>query len=339
MKKYKNIFYSFHSLYRLGTSYTDVRHFIVGVCRVYKNTFKADKITMVFKNMESSSFMKVYYDGNKQCMKRGGISILNKWEREILSQERGVFLSNRLIYPFSFVDTFGMIYIKRKSPVFTDLEKQWFLSLSEEASMGLKIFSLYREEKKILLSYIQVLTKCLEQYTPVHTQSIIRLIRSVGKKLKLSELETKSLEYASLLHDVGEIQLPSKLLKKERALTEEEFKIIMKHPRKGVKLIKDLDILRPVVPIILHHHERYDGKGYPSKLKKEQIPLGSRILSVIDSFHAMFFGRPYKNKMDLEGVENELKKQVGKQFDPKIVDVFLKVLKRKDIRKYLQSFQ
>ncbi|UCD15596.1 MAG: HD domain-containing protein [Candidatus Omnitrophota bacterium] len=339
MKKYKSIFYSIHTLYRLATTSSDVKHFIVGICRIYRSVFKVDKITMVFKNMESYGFMKFCCEKHRQCVKKGGVAILNKREKEILRQERGIFLPNRFIYPFSFIDTFGMVYIKRKSPAFTDIEKQWFLSLSEEVSMGLKIFNLYREEKKILLNYIKILTRYLSQYTPVHTQSIIRLIRSVGKKLKLSELETKSLEYASLLHDVGEIQLPSVILKKEMPLTEEEFKVVMRHPRKGVELIKDLDILKPVVPIILHHHERYDGKGYPSRLKKEQIPLGSRILSVIDAFDAMFFGRPYKQRMDLESVENELKKQTGRQFDPKIVDAFLKILKRKNIRKYLQSFR
>jgi HD-GYP domain-containing protein (c-di-GMP phosphodiesterase class II) len=296
---------------------------------------------MIFRNIEAKGFIKFHFDGQKQAVKTGGVSILSRIEKDILRQEREILLPNRLIYPFSFVDTLGMVYLKRKvrGSGFSELEQKWFLALSEEVSMSLKIFNLYQEERKILISYIKVLSKCLAEYTPLHTQSIIRLIRAVGKKMKLSELETKSLEYASLLHDVGEIQLPSKILKKQRALTEEEYKVIMKHPRKGVALIKDLDILKPVVPIILHHHERYDGKGYPSKLKKEQIPLGSRILAVIDSFDAMFFGRPYRERMNLEIVEGELKKQIGKQFDPRVVEIFLDVLKRKDIRKYLQSFQ
>jgi HD-GYP domain-containing protein (c-di-GMP phosphodiesterase class II) len=89
------------------------------------------------------------------------------------------------------------------------------------------------------------------------------------------------------------------------------------------------------MPIILYHHERYDGKGYPSGLKKDQIPLGSRILSVIDSFDAMYFGRPYRKGISIETVKEELRKQKGKQFDPKVVDVFLKILRRKNIKKVL----
>jgi HD-GYP domain-containing protein (c-di-GMP phosphodiesterase class II) len=247
-----------------------------------------------------------------------------------------------MIYPFNFIDTLGTIYVKRRSKKgpFTDMEQKWFLSLCEEVSVGLKIFSLYREEKKIMTSYIKSFTKLLDQYVPtssIHIKSIFHLIRALGKKMHLSEMQVQSLEYASLLHDAGKIQVPTKILKKEQALTNEEYRLIMKHPRKGVDMIKDLAVLRPVFPIILHHHERFDGKGYPSKLKKDQIPLGARILSVIDAFDAMYFGRPYKRRRNLSEIEKELQKQAGKQFDPKVVDPFLKILRRKNIKKYLRS--
>lgn len=339
MKRYKTIFYSFHTLFRLITTSTDMSNFIIGASRIYKNVFCADKVMIVCRNLDSKGLIKISLEEDKQFVKKGGLSILARYERDILAQEKSVLLSKRMVYPFCFSSTLGMVYLRRNpgKEVFNEMEKKWFLSFSEEVTMSLKIFNLYREQKKMLIGYMEVLTKYLEQYNTVHTQIIIRLIRAVGKKMNLSELETKSLEYASLLHDAGEIQVPSKILRKEKPLTEEEFKIIMKHPRKGVKLIKDLDILRPVVPIILHHHERFDGRGYPSKLKNKQIPLGARVLSIIDSFDAMFFGRPYKKRMPLEIIETELKKQKANQFDPKIVDIFLKILKRKDIRKYLHS--
>ena len=155
----------------------------------------------------------------------------------------------------------------------------------------------------------------------------------------MSEAEIKSLRHAALLHDAGKIKLPSHLLKKQKPLTEEEYKLIEKHPQKGVELFRNLEILKPAIPIILHHHERFDGQGYPSKLKKDKIPLGSRILSILDTFDAMYFGRPYKDRDDLEKIEDEFRKQKGKQFDPKIVDTFLRILKRKSIRKHLQAFR
>lgn len=341
MKKCKDIFSASHTIYRFLIASNDVKNFMVGVCRTYKSIFDADKVMMICKNVNSYSFIKLSLRDKKQQIKKGGISILNSREKNILNQEREIILNNRLVYPFIFVDTLGAIYVERKSAgnrEFNELEKKWFLYLCQEVSISLKIFNLYREEKRIMINYIKSLTQLLEQHIPtsyLHIKSIFRLIRAVGKKAGLCEAEIKSLEYASLLHDAGKIELPSRILKKQKPLTDKEFKIIMKHPRKGVRLIKDVEILKPVIPIILHHHERYDGKGYPYKLKKEQIPLGSRILSVIDAFDAMYFGRPYKKKKYLKGVEKEIKKQAGRQFDPKIVDIFLKVVERKDIKKYL----
>ena len=157
------------------------------------------------------------------------------------------------------------------------------------------------------------------------------------KEFSLSKAEIKSLEFAALLHDAGKMDLPRKLLQKQKPLTAEEFDLITQHPQKGIALIKDLKSLKPVMPIILYHHERYDGKGYPSGLKKDEIPLGARILAVIDSFDAIYFGRPYRRGTSLEMARDELKKQKGKQFDPKVVDALLKILKRKRIKKILEK--
>lgn len=253
-----------------------------------------------------------------------------------------MLLDNRMIYPFVVTEASGIVYVKRKAKhdFFDDLEKKWFIALSEQVSIYFKIFNLYQEHKKVLVSYIKSLTSLLDQYTPtsyLHTKSVFKLIHALGKQMNLTEWEIKSLERASMLHDAGKLQIPPKLLKKEMPLTDKEYKLIRKHPRKGVELIKDLASLKPVLPIILHHHEKYDGSGYPSKLRKEKIPLGSRILAIIDAFDAMFYGRPYKKRMSLEEIEKEFIRQMGKHFDPKIVGHFLKVLKKKRIRKHLNS--
>ncbi len=343
MKRYRTIFSTFHTIYRLTITSSNLINFLIGVGRLYKNAFKLDKVVIICKDVNTSRFIKILMENKKQYIKRGGISILTEREKEILKQEREIFLNNRLIYPFIFSDTLGAIYIKRnrQDSTFNELERRWFLSLCEEISICLKIFSLYHEAKKGIINYIKSLSRLLNQYVPtsyIHSRSALRLIRSLGKEMKLSKEEIQSLEYASILHDAGKIQLPSGLLKKQKPLTDEEFKIIQKHPRTGVELIKDLENLKPVVPIILHHHERYDGKGYPAGLKKEEIPLGSRILSVLDAFDAMFFGRPYKKRKYLDKIEEEFKKQKGKQFDPRIVEALLKILKRKSIKKFLHSF-
>ena len=343
MRKYKTVFSSFHTLYRLTTSLSDSNNFVIGITKLYKNIFKAEKVVTVCKVSNSHNFIKVNIENKKQVVRKGGLSILTKREKEILKQNREVILNNRMICPFIFVDTLGAVYIKRKTKndIFDDLDKRWFISLSEQVSIYLKIFSLYQEQRKIMLNYIKSLSNILNNYIPtsyLHTKSVSKLISALGKEMKLTKAEMKSLEYASMLHDAGKLQVPSKLLKKQRPLTNKEYEIIRKHPKTGASLIKDLAALKPVAPIILHHHEKYDGTGYPSRLKKDNIPLGARIMSVIDAFDAMFFGRPYKKRMKLKSIEAELKKQTGKQFDPKVVHSFLKILKNKRIRKYLHSF-
>ena len=342
MQKYKRVFASFHTLYRLTLSSKELKDFFLGVGRLYKNLFAADETVLLCKNFNSAKLAKIKIKGKEPILKKGGISILSKRERAIFDGEKQIILENRLIFPFIFLDCFGCVYIKRKVPPFNELEKRWFISFSEQVSVSLKLLNLYIEEKRIILSYIKAFSNILSQHVPtshIHHKSLAKLIKALGEALYLNEIEIKSLTFASLLHDAGKIDLPEELLKKQSSLTDDEYRAIMSHPKKGVDLIKDLSSLKPVIPIILHHHERYDGKGYPSSLKKEKIPLGSRILAILDAFDAMFFGRPYKEKVGMEVIEQELKKQRGHQFDPKIVDVFLKILKRKGIRKYLNSLR
>jgi HD-GYP domain-containing protein (c-di-GMP phosphodiesterase class II) len=118
-------------------------------------------------------------------------------------------------------------------------------------------------------------------------------------------------------------------------LTAEEFKLIRDHPANSVELIRPVEFLKPVLPIILYHHEKYDGTGYPSGLKKEQIPLGARVMAVADAFEAMIRGRPYRRKLSIHEALAELKRNSGTQFDPKVVGVFEELSKQKKFRKYL----
>ena len=342
MRKYKTVFSSFHTLYRLTTTLSDPNNFAVGITKLYKNIFRAQKAIVVCKIYNSHNFVKVTLEDKNHTVKKGSSSILTKRERELLKQNREIISDSRMIYPFIFVDTLGAVYIKRKtkSDIFDDLDKKWFVSLSEQVSIYLKIFSLYREQRRMMVNYIKSLSNLLNSYVPtshLHIKSFSMLVHALGREMKLTKSEIESLEYASILHDAGKLQMSPKLLEKRHPLTDKEYDIIRKHPKESINLIKDLAVLKPVAHIILHHHERYDGTGYPSRLKKDNIPLGARVMSVMDAFDAMFFGRPYKKRAELKDIEVEFKKQAGKQFDPKIVRIFLKVLKNKRIRKYLHS--
>lgn len=341
MKKYNEIFSAIHAVYRLTISTNKTKNFIYGVARIYKHYFKVNKVVIICKGLNTYPFIKFSLSDGKAVFKRGRKGILSKIERQILSEAREVILKNRLIYPFIFSDCLGAVYIRRPASLpFRELEIKMFMSISEEVSLCLKIFNLYQEQKKLIFSSIKSLTKLLDNYVPtsfIHYKKVSKLIKVLGKELKLTQQEIISLEYATMLHDAGKIEIPLDLLNKKRPLTDKEYDIIRKHPRIGVKLIKDLQELKPVIPIILYHHERYDGLGYPSHLKKEQIPLGARILSVIDAFDAMFFGRPYKKRVSLNEIIQELKRNKDTQFDPKIVDAFIKILRRRSIVRYLES--
>ncbi|MEW6068366.1 MAG: HD domain-containing phosphohydrolase [Nitrospirota bacterium] len=131
---------------------------------------------------------------------------------------------------------------------------------------------------------------------------------------------------ASLLHDVGKIGTYDSLLDKQGNLTSEEFEIVKKHPVQGVDILKEIKQLKNILPIIRHHHERIDGKGYPDGIIGEKIPLGSRILHIVDSFDAMTEDRPYRISRGIEYAKSELKRCAGSQFDAELVNVFLRII-------------
>ncbi|MCX5681224.1 MAG: HD domain-containing protein, partial [Candidatus Omnitrophica bacterium] len=129
--------------------------------------------------------------------------------------------------------------------------------------------------------------------------------------------------------------VPYDILAKRGRLTASEFKIIHDHPEKSVELVRPVAFLKPVLPIVLYHHERYDGKGYPCGLKGEEIPSGARVMAVVDAFEAIVAGRPYKKGLKFFKAVEELKKNKGTQFDPIVVDAFCKLSNETKFRKYL----
>ena len=160
----------------------------------------------------------------------------------------------------------------------------------------------------------------------------------MGQEFGLREHDLKILQYAALLHDAGELMVPENLLRKRGKLTEKEYKLIKEHPLKGAKIIKSLKSLKQVAPIIMYHHENFDGTGYPKGLKGAEIPLGARIMAVVGSFEAMIGKRPYRrSSLSLKKASEEIKKHSGRQFDPRVVRAFLKILRRKDIVKLINK--
>ena len=159
----------------------------------------------------------------------------------------------------------------------------------------------------------------------------------MGRELHLNTEGLRNLHYAAILHDAGQIAFPDELFTKTDKLTGKEYSIIKRHPHKGVSIIKHLDFLKPVVPIILHHHENYDGSGYPRGLKAEKIPLGARIMAVASTFSTMTTKRPYRQELGIQAAIAEIKKNSGIQFDPHLVRVFLKIIRNNEILALLKK--
>jgi HD-GYP domain-containing protein (c-di-GMP phosphodiesterase class II) len=138
-----------------------------------------------------------------------------------------------------------------------------------------------------------------------------------------AEDRLESLEYGALLHDIGKIGIKDEVLQKPGTLNSEEYQYIQEHPLIGVKIIEGLDFFKDKIPMIRHHHEHYDGSGYPDGLLGAAIPLEARIIAVPDAFDAMTSARPHRGMMPLQDVLMELEKCKGTQFDPKILEIFL----------------
>jgi putative nucleotidyltransferase with HDIG domain len=179
-------------------------------------------------------------------------------------------------------------------------------------------------EKIIQALAIAIDTK--DHETHGHSMATMTYAIKLAEKLGLPEAEKEKIRYAALLHDIGKINISSSILNKPSSLTQEEFGVIMQHPREGVDILNKLDIFDEILPIILYHHEHFDGKGYPSNLKGEEIPLGARICSIADAYSVMRSDRPYRKALTKEAAVSELKKCSGTQFDSKLVGKFLEII-------------
>jgi putative nucleotidyltransferase with HDIG domain len=163
-------------------------------------------------------------------------------------------------------------------------------------------------------------------YTIDHSMKVAEYTMMIADELKLSSKEKRDLRLAALLHDIGRVEVPDEILYKPGKLTEEELKKIQEHPTTGAQIMAPLRELECVIAGILHHHERFDGTGYPDRLKGEEIPLSARIIGLADAYSAMTSSRPYRKELSKQEAIAEIKKNEGRQFDPHIAEVFLKVI-------------
>lgn len=182
-----------------------------------------------------------------------------------------------------------------------------------------------------ILASLVCLTEAKSRYLKGHSQNVEKLSIKIGKEMGLDSNEMEILEYSAIIHDLGKIGVKDAILDKKGKLTEAEWKDIKKHPIIGSAIISRIRLLRLEEPIVKHHHEHFDGTGYPCRLKGADIPLAARIIAIADAYDAMVCSRPYRHKMTQEEAVDEINRNSGTQFDPDMVKSFLRVVREQEV--------
>jgi HD-GYP domain-containing protein (c-di-GMP phosphodiesterase class II) len=184
-----------------------------------------------------------------------------------------------------------------------------------------------RELRSALVCSFNQLLDLRDLNTGVHSTRLAEWGLRVARDLGVAESSMYDLEMGALLHDIGKIGVPDNILNKPGRLTQEEFEVVKRHPEFGWTVIRKLPGLEQTSLYVLHHHENFDGTGYPARLKGTEIPIGSRIVSVIDAFDAMVSSRPYRKGLPLEEAIRRLLEASGRQFDPDVIQSFVPIAK------------
>jgi putative two-component system response regulator len=189
------------------------------------------------------------------------------------------------------------------------------------------------QEGRNCLEFAKVLASTLEEkdpYTSGHSERVCYYSDFVSRRLAFSQRERGELQIASYLHDIGKVGISDRFINKKGALTSTDWAIMRQHTKKSIELLAPLKLPTGILSCIEHHHEHFDGTGYPDGLEGEEIPLGARIIAISDSYDSMTSARPYRKPLSDQEARSELLKHSGKQFDPQLVDVFLQSLKEKE---------
>jgi len=220
----------------------------------------------------------------------------------------------------------GLLILGDRQPgIFRSDELFAIEKVSAQLAVALANAWLYEEMRQMFFSTVASLANAIDAKSPWtmgHSERVMNIAANIARDLGVNEEGVERVRLGGLLHDIGKIGVMEALLEKPAELDENDFPPIRLHPEKGVAILAPITQLKEVLPAILHHHEYYDGSGYPARLAGEAIPLDARIITVADSFDAMVADRPYRKGLKVEEAASELARCAGSQFDPVIVDCF-----------------
>lgn len=341
-KKYKQIISAVHIVYRLVNSTPNLREL----------SLRLTRLLCQFVHASSASIYLLAPDHKKLCM----VAVFNNQINILLSrpkdfrkvaakdlsvaQGNSIFEERMMGMPLVTDECIGAIVIRRKpaEPVFDHYDREMFTIFAEQSVTAIRNLQYAEQQQKTLFETMKLVRSLFEKQGDRyrgHSSAYFKIVRGVAQKFRMSVENINNLYYASVLHNAGAVDAPYHVLVKKSQLTPEEFEVFRGLPKKSAALIKPIEFLRPVLPIILCLHEKYDGTGYPAGLKKDQIPLGARIMAVVDAFESMVQGRSYRKRLGVDEALREVRRHSGTQFDPAVVDIFLKLALQKKIRKDL----
>lgn len=325
-----------HTISRIISSTLELDELLPRIARLSLQVLRARRCCIMLldkykRNLVPHAIVDVLKEKAKQVTLKVGQGLQGKVAKTGNAILRPQYLCVPLVAEENII---GVICISNRldGKPFGVFDKEILTTLSEQAVIAIKNAQLYDEQEKLTINSIKALASILSSgvaETYGRSNLFINITMSMGMELKLRSDQMRMLYYAALLHNVSQMGLPEKILKKSTKLTDKDYKIIKEKHLKGTQMIRPIGgRLKAVLPILIHHHERYDGKGYPSGLKAEDIPFGARILGVADAFEAMLSKRPYRRRMSISQAVSEIVNLSGEQFDPIVVDAFVRVIKR-----------
>ena len=222
---------------------------------------------------------------------------------------------------------------------FGTVEANLISSIATILGTHVRNIELYDEHEELLIGFVRSLVSTLDAkdpYTRGHSERVALLARRLGQQIGLETTDLEDIYLSGLLHDIGKVGVDDRILAKPGQLTEEEFRQIQQHPMIGYQILCQLRNLAQILPGVRHHHEAFNGKGYPDKLKGEGIPLMARIIAVADSYDAMVSDRPYRKGMPIERLEEIFRRGAGEQWDPRVIEAYFQ--SKDDFRQLCESY-